>query len=196
MVTALRARTRVAVGREPTPRAACSESPSVKTTEMGGPERGDAGGKKIKGRKRHLVVETLGLVLAVLLTSAGLDDGVAAPRLLGQVHPSHLPRLVTIGAEQKYHNQALDAGMAAHRTGWRIEGQARPAGIQGCTPREKRWVMERTHAWHGRYRRKSQADERSVESRTAMIHIRNVPLRLHRLAPGARPAFHYRSKAA
>jgi putative transposase len=101
MVKGFRERTRVAAGRKPTPSAVCMESQSVKTTERGGPERGDDGGKKINGRKRHLLVETLGLLLAVLRTSAGLDDGVAAPLLLGHVHPSHCPRLVTIFADQQ-----------------------------------------------------------------------------------------------
>ena len=196
MVKALRERTRVAAGREPTPSAACIDSQSVKTTEMGGPERGYDGGKKINGRKRHLLVDTLGLLLAVLITSAGLDDGVAAPLLLGHVTPQDFPRLVTIFADQKYHNHALDAWMAEYRAGWRIEVTMRPAGTKGFTPLAKRWVIERTNAWNGRYRRNSKDYERSIESSTAMIQISHIHLMLNRLAPCSCPAFHYRQKAA
>ena len=141
-------------------------------------------------------METLGLLLAVLITSAGLDDGVAAPLLLGHVTPQDLPRLETIFADQKYPNHALEAWMAKHRAGWRIEVKARPEGTKGFTPLEKRWVIERTNAWHGRYRRNSKDYERSVESSTAMIQISNIHLMLNRLAACGRPEFHYRKDAA
>lgn len=196
LVKALRERTRVEAGRESTPSAACIDSQSVKTTEMGGPARGYDGGKKVNGRKRHLLVDTLGLLLAVLLTSAGLDDGVAALILLGHVTPRELPRLETIFADQKYHNHALEAWMAKHRAGWRIEVKTRPEGTQGFTPLEKRWVIERTNAWHGRYRRNSKDYERRVESSAAMIQISHMHLMLNRLSSCNRPTFHYRKAAA
>ena len=105
----LRERNCVEAGRALTPNAACIESQAVKTTEMAGPERGYDGGKKINGRKRHLLVDTLGLLIAIVMTSAGLDDGVAALKVLGQVNPQDCPRLVTIFADQKYHNHNLEA---------------------------------------------------------------------------------------
>ena len=196
IVSVLRTRVRIQEGREPTPSAACIDSQSVKTTEVGGSERGYDGGKKLNGRKRHVLVDTIGVLLVVLITSAALDDGAAAVKLLAQISADDFPRLTVIFGDSKYHNHNLEAWLKEHRPGWRIEVKKRPEGTAGFVPLPKRWVVERTNAWHGRARRNSKDYERKPESSAARIHLSTIQLMLHRLSPVPHPEFHYRKEAA
>jgi putative transposase len=157
-----------AKSEEPTPSAASIDSQTVKTT----------------GRKRHIVVDTLGLLLAVAVTSAAVDDAAAAPQLFAQLHRRDFPRLQVVWADSKYHNYALYAWKARRRSlPWKLEIVSRPRDATGFVVIPKRWTAERTFAWLGRSRRLSKDYERRTDSSEAMVRLSSIHLLLKRLAP-------------
>ncbi len=113
-----------------------------------------------------------------------------------QLDKTQCPRLTKVWADNKYRNHELERWLEQHRKHWDLEIKSRPEGAVGFAPVPKRWVVERTFAWLGRYRRHSRDYERLTESSTSMLRISSIHLMLRRLAPPARVVpFHYRQAA-
>ena len=181
LVTALRMAVRVKLGRDPTPSGACIDSQSAKTAS-GGADVGTDGGKRVRGRKRHIVTDTLGLLLAVVVTAANRDDGATAPRVLTELRAAEFPRLSVVWADSKYRNHELDAWLATQDR-LRVEVTRRPEGETAFKPLAKRWVVEQAFGCLVRSRRMTRDYERLTATSAAMVQVACT----HRMARRARP---------
>jgi putative transposase len=176
---ALVRRARVAAGRNAVPSAGVIDSQSTKTTESGGPRGFDAA-KKLKGRKRHIVTDTGGLLLAWQVHPANIQDNHGAVPLLAALRQT-FPKLRHIFADRVYRGDKLRNALAAFGS-WTIEIITRSEHVGRFKPEPKRWVIERTFAWFGRNRRLAKDFERTIASAEAWILIASIRLLSRRLA--------------
>lgn len=195
VLTDLRDRIRRLKGRYKQPTTANIDSQAVKSSEHSQTRRFD-GGKRITGRKRHLVVDSLGLILAVTVTAASVDDAVAAPQVMTQIQSTEQPRLKHVRADSKYHNHALYQWLKKQRNlRWDLEIVSRPKGSQGFIKLPKRWVVERTFSWLNRWRRLSWDCEHYEQTSETMIKVASIGRMLRYVFPSeSQPQFKYRRK--
>jgi transposase len=177
------------------PRTSASvDSQSVDTTS-GGEQRGRDNAKNVDGRKRHIVVDSMGLLLAVLVTAANVDDARAAPELFARLDGQPMGKVVRMYADNKYHNLALYQWVEVNAR-WQLSIVRRPKGKEGWVRLPIRWTVERTFAWLGDCRRLSKDREKSTLSSESFIKLAMVHLMINRLEPkGTDAEFRYRPAA-
>jgi putative transposase len=177
----LREQVRQEAGRETTPSAAIVDAQSVKTTLVKG-ERGFDAGKRVNGRKRHVVVDTLGWLLTVLVTPASVQDKPGGKLLLTQLRQQlSLPRLQLLWADGGYGGQPF-VDWVKETFGWLWQVIKRSDDAHGFQVLPRRWVVERTFGWLNNYRRLSKDYEELTQTSESLIYLTMSHIMLRRLA--------------
>jgi putative transposase len=177
------------------PRHTASIDSQSVDSSSGGEARGRDHAKNVDGRKRHLIVDSLGLLLAVVVTAADVDDAAAAPAALQQLAGQPLGKVRLVYADSKYHNHAL-YGWVAENGWYDLAIVRRPKGSEGWVKLPIRWTVARTFAWLNQCRRLSVDREKSTRSAEAMIRLAMIHRKLNRLCPKEGQAeFRYRKAA-
>ena len=164
------------------PRHTASIDSQSVDTSSGGEARGRDNAKNVNGRKRHIIVDSLGLLLAVAVTAADVDDAAGAPAALAQLGVQPCGKVRRIFADHKYHNFALYEWVKDN--GWYdLEIVRRPEDAKGWVTLPNRWLVERTFAWLTKCRRLNLDREKTTRSSQAMIRLAMIHLMIHRLSP-------------
>jgi putative transposase len=179
--TVLREQVRTEAGRAAQPSAASIDSQSVKTTAVGS-KRGFDGGKQVKGRKRNMVVDTIGNLLKVLVTAANMNDGKAAIELLKTLPKGLFKRLKWLWADGGYRGEFVEC-VAKKFKQIVVDITLRSDARKGFEVLPWRWVVERSFAWLGAYRRLSKDYEFFTDHSESMIYLASIHRLLKRLAP-------------
>lgn len=168
-------------GREKKPSAGCLDSQSVKNVGGAQEARGYDAGKKITGRKRHLLVDTIGLPIAVKVTAASESDQAGARKLFSE-EQAKLTNIKKIWVDGTYRGEEWHAEVK-EKYGIELEVKKNETGVKGFVVQAKRWVVERTFGWLVQSRRLVREYEKLAESTEAMIHLTMIRILIRRLAP-------------